>query len=138
MMAVLLLVSSMGFSVVEHTCQMKGKSHSARLGAGAVSSCCATAAAAADPSPLTKHASGIQENPCCKEKAVLSPVAVSITPEAPAHQLVPLATPLVLAAYLVFGDAYFTWDIYPAYHPYAGPPPVSVSLYKALLCSWLL
>lgn len=136
-MAVLLLVSSMGFAVVEHTCEMKGKSHSARLGDGAVSSCCATAAAA-DPSPVTKHASGVRENPCCKEKAITSPVAVAVTPEAPSHQLVPPASPLALAAYLVFGGSYFIWDAQPTFHPYAGPPPVSASLYKALLCSWLI
>jgi len=138
LMAVLLLVSSLGFTIVEHTCEMKGKSHSARMGDGAVSSCCATAAASTNSLADTKHDSGVRENPCCKEKALLSSADVAVSPEAPLHQLVTPATVVALAKYLVFGDGYFTSDTHSAFHPYAGPPPASVSLYKALLCSWLI
>lgn len=137
-MAVLLLVSSMGFVIVEHTCEMKGKSRSARLGHWETSSCCGAKAVTANPSLSTKHNSGIRENPCCKEKAVLSPVTSGVTPEVQTHQLVIPDVPLAFAAYLVFRGAYSARDSHSIYDPYAGPPPVSASQHIALLCSWLI
>lgn len=138
LMAVLLLVSSMGFTMVEHTCEMKGKSHFARMGDGMVSSCCATAVAPTNSLPATKHASEIRKNPCCKEKAVLSSADVAVSPEASSQQLITPAMVVAIATYMVFGDGHFIWDTYPNYHLYEGPPPVPVSLYKALLCSWII
>lgn len=137
-MAVLLLVSSTGFVIVEHTCEMKGKSRTAHFGEREASSCCGTEVAVTDPAPSAKQNSGIQENPCCKEKAVLSSSMVTLSAEAPSVQwVVPIAS-LELAAHFAFGGSYSNGDQHSGYLPYSGPPPVSSSLYKALLCTWLI
>lgn len=137
-MAVLLLVSSAGFVIVEHTCEMKGKSRTAHFGEREVSSCCGTKVASTDSSPATKHTSGIQENPCCKEKAVLSSSTVALSAEASSVQWVHPTASLVLAAHFAFGGSYSNEDAHCANRPYLGPPPVSSSLHKALLCTWLI
>ncbi|MFB9296955.1 HYC_CC_PP family protein [Persicitalea jodogahamensis] len=137
-MAVLLLVSSTGFVVVEHTCEMKGKTLTAHLGDREASSCCGTKVAAADSSPAAKHTSGIQENPCCKEKAVLATASAAVSVEASSVQLAAPATVLAFVAYFALGGGFSNRDTHPAGHPYAGPPPVSSSLHKALLCTWLI
>jgi hypothetical protein len=137
-MAVLLLVSSTGFVIVEHTCEMKGKSLTAHLGEREVSSCCGTKVAATDTSPVAEQASGIQKNPCCKEKAVLSSTTVAISTEASSIQWVVPTASLALATYFALGGKSFSGDAHSANHPYPGPPPISSSLHKALLCTWLI
>jgi hypothetical protein len=135
-MAVLLLVSSTGFAVVEHTCEMKGKSLKAHFGKREASSCCGTKIAAAYSSPAAKHTSGIEGNPCCKEKAVLATAAAAVSVEASSVQLVAPAPVLAFVAYFAHGGGYSHGDTHPAGYPYAAPPPVPSSLYKALLCTW--
>lgn len=137
-MAVLLLVSSMGFVIVEHTCEMKGKSRSARLGHGETSSCCGAKASSADPLTGTKKAAGIQGNPCCKEKAVFTSVTAAVNPEVLTHEIAIADVPLAIVAYLVFKGSYFARDSQATDDPYAGPPPISASQHIALLCSWLI
>lgn len=137
-MTVLVLISSTGFVIVEHSCEMKGKSRTAYFGEREVSSCCGTKVAATDTSPAAEQSSGIQENPCCKEKAVMSPATVVISTEASSIQWVVPTASLAIATYFAFGGKPFSGDAHSANHPYPGPPPVSSSLHKALLCTWLI
>jgi hypothetical protein len=138
MMALLLLVSSTGFVIVEHSCQMKGTSQSVWTGD---ESCKPGCGSSVKPSgqDRKKNTTQLSKQSCCKETSFLSRAELSATVASVSNEVVQI--PGINLLYYPLSSLVNRYSIDTIFHsqrPDPGPLVLSVSRYIALLCIWLL
>lgn len=136
-MAVLLVITSTGFIVVEHNCLMRGKSKSVWMDGD---SCKPGCDAPAKPSGhCDKETTHLSKQPCCEETLLLSRADITSTIHSVDSQesLLPMANPVPHQVYapVCVRSVISTFHLQ---RPDPGPLVHSASRYIALLCVWLL
>jgi hypothetical protein len=138
-MAILMLVSSTGFVMVEHMCQMKGRTQSMWVGKETCKMHCPATKKAA-PSPQEERVTKVKKKSCCEETSYFSRLDVSSLSSTPL--LVNTTTSPTLAFKAVI---YLFSQTFPSEsgdkqrtHPTYSPLIYTSSQYLALLCTWLI
>ncbi len=135
-MAMLLLLSSTGFVLVEHLCQMGGKSQSLWVGKETCKKSCSSLSPKSQPSTFGPS---FEKQPCCKETSSLSRLEVETivgstelpTPAASLNFFIPQT-----GTFLLLG--WSTWLSIAKVPPHPQIPHSQAGRYLALLCAWLL
>lgn len=135
MMALLLLISSMGLVIVDHECLMRGKSQSVWIGLETCSKSCQSPQAV----DVSKHdhTTSFDKVPCCQEKAQLVKLEVQsqsgwgvvqvftgIQPFPEFLRMLRHPTSPGSVAWPIFSDS--------------GPPAYTVAYILAILCTWVI
>lgn len=138
MMALLLLVSSTGFVIVEHSCQMRGTSQSVWTGDESCKPGCDSPQKPTDHNKK-KHTAELSKQSCCTETSFLSRADLSATVANFSNEVVQVQGINLLYYPLTSLVNRHSFDtILPSQRPDPGPLVLSVSRYIALLCIWLL
>ena len=139
LMAILMLVSSTGFVMVEHICQMRGKTQSMWVGKETCKMHCPAAKKAA-PSQQEEGVAKVKKKSCCKETSNFSRLDVSSLSSTPLLVTTPTSPALVFeAAIYLFSQTFLTGSGAALRTP-PNPSPLiyTSSQYLALLCIWLI
>ena len=136
-MAVLVLLSSTGLVIVEHSCLMRGKTQSVWVGKDS----CKTSCSSKKNSLTTLHDRSLtylQKQPCCKESKHLSRVGIATEVNSlPVLVFQNVALPYSFSFLFTPSAGRFA-ALHQAGRPDPGPLVFSASCYISFLCTWII